>query len=111
MTEMVERTARAIAVQHGTDPDGRSRQRRFIEKNAEGVDQIITDHMGPLWTLWKADARAALLAALDLTPAERDAIAEALRGTEVRTGGFAFYQDTVDAVLVALKKRAQGERQ
>ena len=86
MTEMVDRAAIAIAKADNIDT------KRVALAN-------YTKH-----------ARAALPAALDLTPTERDAIAEALRGAEVRTGGFAFYQDTVDAVLVALKERAQGEK-
>jgi len=53
--------ARAIAVQHGADPDySIPAQRNVIESN--GVTTIAMSHVGPLWRLWIDDATAALKA-------------------------------------------------
>ena len=61
--EMIERAARAIAVAHGVDPDGRSPgERRIIDNN--GLPTILSDWQRPLWEMWIEDARAALYAAL-----------------------------------------------
>ncbi|GIK47976.1 MAG: hypothetical protein BroJett013_06730 [Alphaproteobacteria bacterium] len=65
MSEMVERAARAIAKQHGTDPDREGPGHRHAVPMEDGTTAIITDHFGPLWKMWTDDARAALSAALD----------------------------------------------
>ena len=85
MTDMIERAAVAIGKAEGYD-------------TKRVAVQSYTKH-----------ARAALLAALDLTPDEHLEIAREMSATEVRTGGIAYYRDTLDTVLAALKKRTQGE--
>lgn len=65
MTEAeIEAVARAICANHGTDPDREGPGQRHVVE-IEGVTSIITDHMGPLWTMYKSDARAAIAAMRD----------------------------------------------
>ena len=59
--QIIEVMARAVCVEHGADPDGRSREQRHAVK-IDGVSTIISDHMGPLWKLYANDASAALTA-------------------------------------------------
>ena len=58
---MIERVARALAIAHGTDPDAGSAQVRHVVE-IDGQSHILTDHMGPLWRMYKTDARAAIAA-------------------------------------------------
>ena len=64
MTKAREVIARAICCQHGTSPDETGPQQRHAILQ-DGIDTIISDHMGPLWTMWLDDADAALVALTD----------------------------------------------
>lgn len=67
MSEMVERVARAIAVNHGVDPDQEGPGTRHAVEEG-GVTRILTAHMGPLWKMWIPDARAAIEAMFSAKP-------------------------------------------
>lgn len=61
MTTMVERMARAIAANHGVDPDMLGPGQRHVA-DIDGIPTIVSDHRGPLWKMWVSDAIAALRA-------------------------------------------------
>ena len=76
--DAVERVARAICINHGADPDGRSPQRRFIEE-IDGVPTMLTDHMGQLWKMYVSDARVAIEAMAPAAAGWDEAMTAALR--------------------------------
>ena len=61
MSDMVERVARALAINHGVDPDEEGPGRRHVAER-DGIPSILMDHAGPLWEMWMSDARAAMAA-------------------------------------------------
>lgn len=58
--DLIEKIARAIAVNHGVDPDEEGPGQRHAVEGDNGMATIVVDHMGPLWQLWIGDAEAAL---------------------------------------------------
>lgn len=60
----IEAAARAIAVQHGVDPDQEGPAVvHAVEDRGDGIPALISDHRGPLWRMWVDDAKAAIEAA------------------------------------------------
>lgn len=109
MSNMIERAARAICREHGVDPDHvNADPRSHAIPRQDGVMSIVSDHRGPIWTMWTDDARAALLAALDPEDGDLEIIlARAIRH-------FASDPDVADdvararAAIKALRAHAQG---
>lgn len=57
--DMVERVARAIAVEHECDPDNPIPVRNHIA-DSEGISTITGGQTYPQWRIFEADARAAI---------------------------------------------------
>jgi hypothetical protein len=105
VSEMVERAARAIAKQHGTDPDMEGPGRRHAVPMEDGTTAILTDHFGPLWKMWSDDARAALSAALDPEDEALCALVQDAWNAAKWTGA-----NAGKCVIATIKAAAQGER-
>ena len=58
---LVERVARALAINHGVDPDEEGPGRRHVAER-DGIPSILMDHAGPLWEMWVSDARVSIAA-------------------------------------------------
>ena len=61
MNEMIERVARVLAINHGTNPDEEGPGLRHVVER-DRVATILMDHTGPLWKMWIPDARTAIAA-------------------------------------------------